>query len=128
MINIQFRKKFFVASLLTLSVALLFSCGKDTGRRDLKLSLILGVNSNWYLGAAKFKELVESIWWQLPVSQGKAFNVSPGRRCLLLQVNARRSCLLLLVLSYLFFCPDCFELNRDMVFIGAKNQINKINK
>jgi TRAP-type transport system periplasmic protein len=55
----QSGKKFLLILLILLSALLLFSCRKDTGRRDLTFSLILGTNSNWYLGAAKFKELVE---------------------------------------------------------------------
>jgi len=36
------------------------SCGGGGGPRELKLSLILGENSDWYRGALKFKELVEN--------------------------------------------------------------------
>lgn len=44
-----------------LAFALLVSCGRDSaGGREFRLSLILGVNSDWYRGALRFKELVES--------------------------------------------------------------------
>jgi len=36
------------------------SCGGGGGPRELKLSLILGENSDWYRGALRFKELVEN--------------------------------------------------------------------
>ncbi len=50
-------KKIAVLLLLT---ACLFSCGDSgKGSRELKLSLILGEQSDWYRGAARFKELVE---------------------------------------------------------------------
>ncbi|MFA6472556.1 MAG: DctP family TRAP transporter solute-binding subunit [Candidatus Latescibacterota bacterium] len=53
-------QKFLVTVLLLLSAAFLLSCGKSSSKQEFKLSLILGTNSNWYLGAAKFKELVEA--------------------------------------------------------------------
>ena len=49
------------AAASILACALLLSCGRDsTGGREFRLSLILGVNSDWYRGALRFKELVES--------------------------------------------------------------------
>jgi TRAP-type transport system periplasmic protein len=56
----EFFNKTFISLVFLLSTVFSFSCGKQTGVQELKLSLILGTNSNWYLGAAKFKELVES--------------------------------------------------------------------
>jgi len=48
--------------VILLSIALVMgSCGRDGGgARRIRLSLILGENSDWYRGAVKWKELVEA--------------------------------------------------------------------
>ena len=53
----SFCKWLFIFSLL-----LLIGCakqGNESNNRTIKLSLILGENSDWYKGAEKWKELVE---------------------------------------------------------------------
>ena len=49
-----------VYAALIVCIAVFVSCGKSgDGSRELKLSLILGDNSEWYHGALKFSELLE---------------------------------------------------------------------
>ena len=56
--SIAVRLKKILALLV--SALIMVSCGgQKDGPRELKLSLILGENSDWYHGALKFKELIE---------------------------------------------------------------------
>ena len=48
-----------ITALLVSTVIVLSCSGQKEGPRELKLSLILGENSNWYRGADRFRELVE---------------------------------------------------------------------
>jgi len=52
-------KILFFAGLICIS-AFFSSCGERGETKTLKMSIILGENSDWYKAAAKFKELVES--------------------------------------------------------------------
>lgn len=58
--NIRFAGRLaYIAFLVALAI-LVASCGKNTHQgRELKLSIILGVNSHWYQGADRFRQLVE---------------------------------------------------------------------
>lgn len=48
-----------IATVLAVMVMFVFCCGRKEGPRELKLSLILGENSDWYRGAVRFGELLE---------------------------------------------------------------------
>ena len=49
-----------IIALLVLCAIVVLSCGgQKEWSRELKLSLILGENSDWYRGTVRFRELVE---------------------------------------------------------------------
>ena len=53
-------KLYKIIALLVLCAITVLSCGgQKKGLHELKLSLILGENSDWYRGTVKFKELIE---------------------------------------------------------------------
>lgn len=58
--SVRFVKMLAGATILAVLTVFVSSCGGDASRgKELKLSIILGVNSDWYRGAERFKQLVE---------------------------------------------------------------------